>query len=97
MWGEGLSGLLSRGKRVRFELIHAEMANYLIDMLYRVLEVSRSGYYRWRSAEPSNRTRADEKLKPATAKDHATRWCSSPSISPSTPYVRYGKTGATAW
>ena len=45
-----------------YELVHAERALFSISFSCRVLEVSRSGYYRWRSAEPSDRARADTRL-----------------------------------
>jgi len=56
-------GILREGKLVRFEFIHAEKANFPIQVLCRVLEVSRSGYYRWRDAEPSEHSKQDEQLK----------------------------------
>ena len=56
-------GLLREGKLVRFEFIHTEKANFPIQILCRVLEVSRSGYYRWRRAEPSKHSKQDEQLK----------------------------------
>ena len=48
---------------MRFEFIHAEKATYPVEMLCRMLEVSRSGYYRWRDAQPSERSKEDEVLK----------------------------------
>jgi putative transposase len=56
---------------VRFEFIHAEKANFPVKLMCRLLEVSRSGYYRWRNAPPSRRAREDEKLKPKVAAVHA--------------------------
>ena len=50
-----------------FEFIDAEKADYPIAMLCRVLGVSRSGYYRWKSAPPSERSTEDAKLKPVIA------------------------------
>ena len=47
---------------MRFEFIHAEKANYPIRILCRVLQVSSSGYYRWRHAEPSERSNQDQRL-----------------------------------
>lgn len=47
---------------MRFEFIHAEKANYPIRILCRVLEVSSSGYYRWRRAEPSEHSNQDQRL-----------------------------------
>ena len=54
-----------------FEFIHAEKANYPVAVLCRVLEVSRSGYYRWRSSAPSRRAREDAQLRPRIAAVHA--------------------------
>ena len=54
-----------------FEFVHEERANFPVAMLCRVLEVSRSGYYRWRRAKPSQRAQTDAKLKPKIAALHA--------------------------
>jgi len=45
-----------------FGLVHAERANYPVAFSCRVLGMSRSGYYRWASATPSPRARADEEM-----------------------------------
>lgn len=45
-----------------YELVHAERASFPISFSCRVLGVSRSGYYRWLQAEPSDRAQADEAL-----------------------------------
>ena len=45
-----------------FRLIDAEKANYPVAMLCRMLGVSKSGYYAWRSRPPSNRSRQDAAL-----------------------------------
>jgi putative transposase len=51
-----------------FGLIDAERANYPVAMLCRMLGVSKSGYYAWRSRPPSKRRRQDalltEKIPP---------------------------------
>jgi putative transposase len=43
-------------------LIEAERANYPVAVLCRMLEVSKSGYYAWRSRPPSKRSREDYAL-----------------------------------
>ena len=45
-----------------YRLIDAEEANYPISLLCRILRVSRSGYYDWKSRSPSKRDREDAKL-----------------------------------
>jgi putative transposase len=45
-----------------FRLIDAERANYPVAMLCRMLRVSKSGYYAWRSRPPSKRSREDYAL-----------------------------------
>ena len=45
-----------------FKLIEAERANYPLALLCRMLEVSKSGYYAWRSRAPSKRSRQDYAL-----------------------------------
>jgi transposase InsO family protein len=42
---------------VRFALVEAEKANYPVEVLCEVLEVSRSGFYAWKRRSPSARTR----------------------------------------
>jgi transposase InsO family protein len=44
---------------VRFAFIDAEKANHDISTLCRVLQVQRSGFYAWRSREPSSRAKDD--------------------------------------
>ena len=56
---------------MRFEFVHAEKANFPVTLLCRVLEVSTSGYYRWRKAAPSRRARDDARLKPTIAAIYA--------------------------
>jgi putative transposase len=47
---------------VKFEFIDAEKTRYPVRLLCRVLEVSRSGFYAWKSRPPSARSKEDESL-----------------------------------
>ena len=47
---------------MRYEFIHAEKANHSVTMLSRVLQVSRSGFYRWLQQPESHRRRRDAAL-----------------------------------
>ena len=47
---------------MRFAFIEAEKANYSIDVLCRVMHVSRSGFYAWCHRESSQRQIADQAL-----------------------------------
>lgn len=49
---------------MRFAFIDVEKASYPLWLLCRVLRVSRSGYYAWRSRVPSQRDLDDEQLRP---------------------------------
>lgn len=49
---------------MRFAFIDVEKASYPMRVLCRVLDVSRSGYYAWRSRKPSVRELEDERLRP---------------------------------
>ena len=53
-----------------FELVDAEKANYPVTVLCDVLEVSRSGFYAWKTRPPSERTKADAKLAVEIAASH---------------------------
>lgn len=45
-----------------YEAVHAERANIPVARACRALKVSRSGYYRWRSSKPSQRSQDDALL-----------------------------------
>jgi transposase InsO family protein len=45
-----------------FRLIHAERAQFPVAVSCRILGVSRSGYYRWLGAKPSEQTQSDTRL-----------------------------------
>ena len=49
---------------MRFAFIDVEKASYPMRILCRVLQVSPSGYYAWRSRKPSRRDLKDERLRP---------------------------------
>lgn len=48
---------------MRFIFIDAEKAHYPVSVLCRVLQVTRAGFYAWRTRPPSARARRDEKLR----------------------------------
>ncbi len=52
---------------MRFAFIDVEKAWYPMRILCRVLRVSRSGYYAWRTRRPSARALEDEQLRPKVA------------------------------
>ena len=54
-----------------FELVDAEKAQYPIQVLCAALELSRSGYYAWKTRAPSTRGKSDEKLAVEIAATHA--------------------------
>jgi len=54
-----------------FKLIDAEKASYPIAVLCRMLGVSKSGYYAWRSRPPSERRRQDALLTEKICKIHS--------------------------
>lgn len=53
---------------MRFAFIDVEKAFYPMRILCRVLRVSRSGYYAWRTRKPSARQLEDEQLRPKVVK-----------------------------
>jgi transposase InsO family protein len=55
---------------VRFAFVAVEKANYPIEILCRVLQVSRSGYYAWARRPPSTRSRQDARLAVEVAVAH---------------------------
>ncbi len=54
-----------------FEVIAAEEAHFPVSMMCEVLEVSRSGYYAWKTREPSERARETAELVQEVAEIHA--------------------------
>ena len=55
----------------RYRFIHAEQANYAVNLLCRVLAVARSAYYAWARRGVSARTTADKALTTQIAAAHA--------------------------
>ena len=47
---------------MRFEFIRVEKGNFPVSILCCVLEVSRSGFYAWRTRPPCSRSIADAQL-----------------------------------
>jgi putative transposase len=56
---------------MRFVFIDAEKAHYSVSMLCRVMQVSRSGYYAWRTRGPSCRATRDAELSTVITAVHA--------------------------
>ena len=56
---------------MKFELVDAEKAQFPVEVLCEVLEVSRSGYYAWKKRRPSARSKADEQLAVEIAATHS--------------------------
>jgi putative transposase len=54
-----------------FRFIDAEKASYPVAMLCRMLGVSKSGYYAWRTRPPSKRSREDVNLTERIRKIHS--------------------------
>jgi len=53
-----------------FQLVDAEKAQYPVEVLCAVLEVSRSGYYAWKKRPPSTRAKSDAQLTVEIAATH---------------------------
>jgi putative transposase len=56
---------------VRYACIARHQRDYPVRLMCRVLEVSRAGFYAWRTRTPSARARADEQLKVRVRAFHA--------------------------
>lgn len=56
---------------MKFELVDAEKANFPVQVLCEVLDVSRSGYYAWRARPLSAREQSDERLAVEIAATYA--------------------------
>src|SRR3954454_3584483 len=54
-----------------YELVDAEKAHFPIQVLCEVFDVSRSGFYAWKTRGPSARERSDEQLAVEIAATHA--------------------------
>lgn len=55
---------------MKFELVDAEKANFPVEVLCEVLDVSRSGFYAWKKRPPSARAKADAVLAVEVAAAH---------------------------
>ena len=55
---------------MRFEFIDKHRQQYPVELMCRVLDVSRSGYYAWRGRVPSKRKMANDKLLPLVRTIH---------------------------
>jgi len=53
-----------------YKLIHAERDHIPVERACRALEVSRSGYYKWRNGKPSERAKSDIELKAKVVQIH---------------------------
>ena len=51
---------LRRRKRMNFEFIEAQRASFPVEVMCRLLEVSRAGFYAWRARGPSGRELRDQ-------------------------------------
>ncbi|MCY1066671.1 IS3 family transposase [Nannocystis sp. RBIL2] len=64
-------GLLRQGDVTVFQVIAAEEASFPVSMMCESLEVSRSGYYAWKTREPSARAQENAALAQEVAEIHA--------------------------
>ncbi len=79
---------------MRFAFIDVEKTSYPMRILCRVLKVSSSGYYAWRSRKPSRRDLEDERLRPKVVEAFKTG--RGTYGSPRVLVEPYARNGATA-
>src|SRR2546429_5602108 len=55
-------GILCKGAAVKFRFVRHHRKRWPVEVMCRVLKVSRSGYYAWRKRKPSARSQREKKL-----------------------------------
>ncbi len=53
---------------MKFDFIDAEKTLYPVRLLCRVLKVSRSGFYAWKSRPPGERSKEDKRMEVPTSR-----------------------------